>query len=161
MSVRDDERQGMVHRRCTNNSQVDYQKLAELGGFNGARSATAAWSSLKKKLLAGATAEAVTPKSTKAKGAKVKAEDDAEDEDEDKDDTTLTKATVKKPRARKPKAVVQAEEETDSSPAHGGDYALLETADDTVHRTGTRYPAADAASSPEVSNFRIIYKPFP
>jgi len=56
---------------------------------------------------------------------------------------------VKKPRARKPKAVA-AEEETASSPAHGGDFALLETADDTIHSKGTRYPTVDAVSSPEV-----------
>lgn len=134
------------HRRFTNISKVDYQKLAELGGFNGARSATAAWSSLKKKLLAGATGEAATPKSTKAKGAKVNTDDDAENEDE----TTPTAATVKKPRARKAKAAANAEEETASTPVHGGDFALTETENDAALGLGTLYPTADAVSSPEV-----------
>jgi len=139
--IRDDNR---ADRKFTNISQIDYQKLAQLAGFNGAKSAASVWGPLKKKLLAGATGEAVTPKSTKAKGAKVIADDDAED------DVTPTKATVKKPRARKPKAAANAEEETASSPVHGGDFALIETEDDTALAMGTLYPTADAVSSPEV-----------
>lgn len=130
----------MVYRRFTNIFQIDYQKLAELAGFNGAKSAASVWGPLKKKLLAGATGEGVTAKSTKAKGAKVNADDDAEDE------VTPTKATVKKPRVRKSKATANAEEETASSPVHGGDFALIET---EVDHVGTVYPTADVPSSPE------------
>jgi len=141
--IRDDHR---ADRRCTKISQIDYQKLAQLAGFNGAKSAASVWGPLKKKLLAGATGEAATPKSTKAKGAKVNTDDDAENEDESKPTT----ATVKKPRARKAKAAANAEEETASSPVHGGDFALIETKDGAARGLGTVYPTTDAVSSPEV-----------
>lgn len=134
--------QDWFYRRFTNISKIDYQKLAELGGFFGARSATAAWSNLKDKLLSGATAEAATPKSTKAKGAKLNAYDDAEDEDE----TKPTTAIVKKPRARK---AANAEEETANPPVRGGDFATMKTTADVALRWGTIYPTADAISPPK------------
>lgn len=115
--------QDWFHRRFTNIFKVDYEKFKELGGFLGARSATAAWANLKDKLLPGATAE-----------------DDTEDEVE----TKPTTATVKKPRARKAKATANAEE------VHGGDFAAMKTTGDAALRLGTVYPTTDAVPSTEV-----------
>ena len=101
---------------CSCVPQVDYEKLAELAGLKNDKTASAVWGPIKKKLLSGSTnGEVVTPKSSKAKGAKAVNTPDGEDE------ATPTKTIVKKPRKTKSKATAEVKEEALTSPKLNND----------------------------------------
>ena len=83
-------------------SQVDYQKLAELGNYKNVGSATASFSAAKRKLLAGNPAmnDASPPKPVKANGKKRTEKDDNDDDNNDDEDNTNNAQPPKKKRGR-------------------------------------------------------------
>ena len=84
----------------------------------------------------------MTPKTTKATGGKANAGANGDDE------ATPSKSTAKKPRARKPKAVANTEEEAATSPIPDDDAAEIKTEENDVLAAASTSPTLEAASSP-------------
>ena len=108
----------VFHCSNTDSLQVDYQKLADRCGMSNVRSASNAWSNIKKKIMARAGGGAAkgengeaTPKKTPKKRGKAAAA--AEDGDEGESPT-------KKQKDRKGKAAKEKEESDGADGADGG-----------------------------------------
>ena len=129
---------------CSCVPQVDYEKLAELAGLKNDKTAGAVWGPIRKKLLSGSTnGEAVTPKSTKAKGAK------AVDTPDGEDATTPTKTTAKKPRKTKSKATAEIKEEALTSPKLNDDDDAAEVKNEATDDLATPTKAAPRKRVPK------------
>lgn len=131
---------------------MDYEKLAEMGNFKNANSASATYLAAKKKLLAlggaSASTDNPTPKATPKK-SKASGEHSANDAEELTENPTTPTPTAKKTKARIPKSTIKAEDTTDTKAAGDAD-----NEDSTV--TPTKKRARAPAKSKLDENGNVI-----